>query len=142
MTNDEKKKILTAYLQASAHRDVEEMASFLTEDFTLGMVPSAAEQGLPNPIVGRQTFLDFLRQLMARPDMWKPRESLPQQFLFDEDSVAVRVRNLGDFPSGLVYDNEYVFIYKLRGDKICEMREFTDAAYIYSLRQKAAAQAG
>ena len=142
MTNDEKKRIIIAYLNASAARDLERMGALLTEDFTLWMVPSVGEMGMPNPLVGRGTFLDFVRGLAERTDMWTVREYQPAQFLFDEaDGVAVRVRSLGAFASGYVYDNEYVFIYKFAGGKICEMREFTDVAYINILRERAGAKA-
>jgi ketosteroid isomerase-like protein len=139
MTNEQKKQFITAYLDASAARDFERMASFLTEDFTLWMVLSARENGMPSPLGGRQQFLDFVANLHRRPDMWKVSRYVTSQFLFDEDSVAVRLRSLGEFPSGLVYDNEYVFIYRFVDDKICEMREFTDVAYINILREKATA---
>jgi ketosteroid isomerase-like protein len=140
MTNDEKKRIVTAYLEASTARDFERMATLMTEDFTLWMVPSAREMGMPNPLVGRETFFEFVRGLSQRPDMWKVREVRPAQFLFDDEgSVAVRLRSIGAFASGYTYDNEYVFIYKLAGDRICEMREFTDVAYINILRERAGA---
>jgi ketosteroid isomerase-like protein len=142
MTNDEKKRIVTAYLEASAARDLERMAALLTDDFTLWMVPSAREMGMPSPLVGRETFFEFVAGLSQRPDMWKVRETRPAQFLFGEDdSVAVRLRSIGDFASGYTYDNEYVFIYKLADGRICEMREFTDVAYINILRERAGVSA-
>jgi ketosteroid isomerase-like protein len=139
MTQEQRRRIVSDYLDASARQDYDRMGGHLTEDFTLWMVPSARAA---SPLEGRDTFLDFVKTLHKRPDMWKIRTLTPRQFLFDEDSVAVRVHSLGDFPSGVIYDNEYVFIYKFAGERICEMREFTDAGYIASLRQKAIAQAG
>jgi ketosteroid isomerase-like protein len=121
MTNEEKKQVITGYLEASARRDFERMAAFLTEDFTLWMVLSARERGLPSPLAGREAYFGFARKLRERPDMWKVRSYTPLQFL---------------------YDNEYVFIYRFRGERICEMREFTDVAYIDMLRRKATAGAG
>jgi ketosteroid isomerase-like protein len=59
------------------------------------------------------------------------------QFLFDESSVAVRLRSIGEFSNGYPYDNEYVFIYEFVGEKICAIREFTDVAYIRILSEKA-----
>jgi ketosteroid isomerase-like protein len=142
VTNEQKRKVIADYLDATIKMDIEWIGSFLTEDFTIWFVPSARQHGLPIPLVGRQRFMDFVRELQGRPGMWQPRSFTPQQFLFDADSVAVRVRLVGEFPSGLAYDNEYVFIYRFAGDKIAEMREFTDAAYIASLVQQAAAHAG
>jgi ketosteroid isomerase-like protein len=141
MTNEEKQKVVTDYLQASLARDPEQMGKHLTEDFTVWLAPSAREQGFAAKLESRAQFFDLIGKLRERPDMWKVRQFLPQQFLFSDDSVAVRVRSVGDFPSGFVYDNEYVFIYRLRDGKICEMREFTDVAYINSLRKQAMAQA-
>jgi ketosteroid isomerase-like protein len=142
MDNTQKKRIVMGYFEAAASRDLDRMISFLTDDFTLWMAPSAREQGLPIPLVGRERFVEFLQALRGRSDMWKVREQIPAQFLYDEDSAAVRVRSIGEFPNGAVYDNEYVFIFnifKFEGGKISEMREFTDVAYIDILRRRAAA---
>jgi ketosteroid isomerase-like protein len=141
MDNEEKRRIVMGYFEAAASRDLDCMISFLTSDFTLWMAPSAREQGLPIPLVGRERFVEFLQTLRSRSDMWAVREQIPAQFLYSEDSAAVRVRSIGEFPNGAVYDNEYVFIFKFEGGKISEMREFTDVAYIDILRRRAERQA-
>jgi ketosteroid isomerase-like protein len=61
---------------------------------------------------------------------WKPRSFAPLDFYFDGDTVAVHLRHIGDMPDGVVYDNDYLFIYTFDGDKIAEMWEFTDTAYV------------
>lgn len=138
MTNAEQQTIADAYLDATVRHDIDALRALMTEDFTLWMVPSARDHGMPVPMRGREAFLKFVGQLHDRPTMWKPRAYKPQEFLFSEDSVAVRVRLIGDYPSGLEYDNEYVFIYRFDGDRICEMREFTDTMFIAGLAKKAA----
>lgn len=141
MINDQRRRIVTNYLDATVRLDFDALGSYLTEDFVLWMVPSARDHGMPIPLVGRERFIDFVRALQARPGMWAIRAFAAQQFLFDEHSVAVRVRLIGEFASGFPYDNEYVFIYRFAGEKICEMREFTDTAYIAKLTSKAQAPA-
>lgn len=141
MINELRRRVVTDYLDATVRLDLDAMGGFLTDDFVLRMVPSARDHGMPIPLVGREQFIDFVRALQERPGMWAVRSFVAEQFLFDEDSVAVRVRLIGEFASGFPYDNEYVFIYRFAGEKICEMREFTDTAYIASLTSKAKAPA-
>jgi ketosteroid isomerase-like protein len=137
MTDDHKKQIVLEYLAASLDQDIDQMGSFLTEDFRFFTAPSARENGTPWLIDGRQAYLDFVRNVRKRSKKWRVREYRPSQFLFDESAVAVRLRSIGEFSNGFVYDNEYVFIYSFRGEKICEIREFTDVAYIRILSERA-----
>ena len=137
LSNAQKQKIIEDYLAATARLDIERAGAFLSEDFTVWFVPSARAQGLPITLKGRAAFIDFVRNLQGQPGKWKIRTITPLQFFFSDDGAAVRVRNVGDFPGGGVYDNEYVFLYRFSGDKISEMREFTDTAYIGMLRSQA-----
>lgn len=139
MDTETRKQVVTRYLNASAKRDFGAMAELLTEGFTLWMVPSVAEHGMPIPLAGRDAFFDFVGKLQAQPSKWKVETSTPLEFFFNTDSAAVRVRNVGKYASGFVYDNEYVFIFRFEGERIAEMREFTDTRYIASLTEKAMA---
>jgi ketosteroid isomerase-like protein len=139
--NETRRQVVTRYLNAAAKRDFDEMAELLTEDFTLWMVISAKERGMPYPLVGRDAFFAFIRELEKSSAKWTVETSTPLQMFFSETSVAARVRNVGRYRSGFVYDNEYVFIYRFDGDRIAEMREFTDTRYIANLTAKAMAHA-
>lgn len=138
MTNEQMTQLLARYWDATINMDFDQIGTHLTEDFTVWFVPSAREQGLPSPMVGRDTFLAFMRQRAQRQGGYEPRSATPLHTYFNEDAVALHLRLIGDYPNGFVYDNEYVFLYKFRDGKIAEMREFTDAAYIGLLARRAA----
>ena len=142
LDNEIRKQVVTDYLNATAKRDFDRMAELLTEDFTLWMVTSVKDLGMPYPLVGRDAFFAFVRELSSRPGKWQVETSTPLEIFFNETSAAVRVRNVGKYATGFVYDNEYVFIYRFEGDRIAEMREFTDTRYIANLTEKAMAYTG
>lgn len=139
MTNEEKKQVLAAYWDATIKGDVDALRAVLADDVTIWLVPSARDHGLPIPLLGRDVFLDLFRNLQHRSSMWKTHTMKPLQFLFDdEDGVAMRLRLIGKFESGFVYDNEYMFVFKVADGKVKEMREFTDTVYINKLIKQAA----
>jgi ketosteroid isomerase-like protein len=137
MTNHEIRSLLNEYMTATVAQDFDQIAAFLDEDFTLWMVPSVADHGLPNPLSGRQRYLDFVRELNRRPSMWKPRTFTIDEIFFGDAAAAIRVRLIGDFASGFEYDCEYVFTFRFRDGKVLEKREFVDTAYIASLNRMA-----
>lgn len=42
------------------------------------------------------------------------------------DIVAAEARSLGETRSGRIYENEYHILFRIRGGKIAEVREYTD----------------
>jgi ketosteroid isomerase-like protein len=130
VTDESRRQILLDYFGATVDVDLDRIGSFFTEDCVVWLVPSAVKHGLPRPLVGRDAFVDLVRTMQSDGRSWKPRAFLPQQMFFDDDTVAVHVRHIGDMPNGSVYDNEYVFICTFEGDRIAVMREFTDTAFI------------
>jgi ketosteroid isomerase-like protein len=134
MIDDKRKKILLDYLDATVARDLDRIGSLLADDVKIWLPPSAEKHGLPRPLEGRENFLGLVRalhggQLGDRP-FFTPRSMTPFRFLVADDTVAVHLRTLGDMPNGAVYDNQYVFLYTFVGDKIAEIREFTDTSFI------------
>ena len=130
MTDDKRRTLIDDYLTATVAGDVSLIGSFFTDDCRVWLVPSAQKHGLPRPLEGRQAFLDLVERMSDSPAHWKARSFTAQRLFFDGDAVAAHLRLVGDMPNGAVYDNEYVFLLTFDGDKICEMREFTDAAFI------------
>jgi ketosteroid isomerase-like protein len=110
--------------------DLPRIATFLTDDCTVWFPPSAATQGIPRPLKGREAYLELVRGLQQRSDFFKVRSFELRRIFSDGDAVAVYLRYLGDMPNGAVYDNDYVFLYTFEGDKIAEIREFTDTSFI------------
>ena len=138
MTNEEIRLLLDAYMAATVAQDFDAIEGFLDADFTLWMVPSAADHGIENPLSGRQRYLDFVAELNDRPTMWTPRDFRIEDVFYGNDAAAIRVRLIGEYASGFQYDNEYVFTFRFRSGKVLEKREFVDTAYIATLNGRAA----
>jgi ketosteroid isomerase-like protein len=53
------------------------------------------------------------------------------QSVAEGDQVAVRFRMSGRTQGGVVYDNLYAFFFRIAADKIAELWENVDTAYVY-----------
>ena len=119
--------MITEYLAATVAGDPTGVGACFTEDCRIWLVPSVAKRGVPRPIVGREAWAAFV----GRPRRWHTRSFTPLRLYGDGDGVAAHLRLVGDLPSGAIYDNEYLFLFTFDGDRICELREFTDTAFIH-----------
>lgn len=134
MTQESRRQVIVDYLAATVDRDVERVGSFLTDDCRVWLPPSAEKLGMPRPLEGREAFLDLVRRMLDSPDHWSVRTFTPIRLYFDgDDAVAAHLRLVGDMPNGTVYDNEYVFLYTFEGNRIREIREYTDTRFINDL---------
>jgi ketosteroid isomerase-like protein len=124
------KQSILDYYAATIDGDVARMKSLFTEDVQIWMPPSAAKRGLPIPLVGLDQFMEFSRQLQKSGEFWRPTEWTPHAFLFDGNAAAVHVTLDGITPSGALYKNDYMFLYRFAGERIAEVREFVDTAWI------------
>ena len=129
--NDRRRHVLAQYFDASVARDVDRLANHLTKDLHVWLVPSVVKLGVPRPIEGRDAFLAFVRARAASSSSWTARSFTPMRLYFDGNDVAAHMRLIGDMTDGAVYDNEYVFLFTFDGDRISEMREFTDTSFIH-----------
>jgi ketosteroid isomerase-like protein len=71
----------------------------------------------------------FLRPV--REGMFEPAQPKvdPEHVLAEGGWVTVEARGRGQLKNGNAYDNRYVFIVEVVGDKIRTIREYMDTAY-------------
>jgi ketosteroid isomerase-like protein len=126
----EMKQSILDYYAATIDGDIGRMKTLFTDDVRIWMPPSAAKRGLPRPLVGLDQFMELSRQLQKGGEFWRPTAWTPHAFLFDDDAVAVRVTMNGVMPNGVEYENDYMFVYRFAGNRIAELWEFVDTAWI------------
>ena len=129
-TDEARRRLITDYLEATLVADLTLVGACLTDDCLVWLPKSAESAGFVRPLRGRGAFVDLVKRMHESDAHWRPRSLTPQRFFFADDGVAVHLRLIGAMPNGAVYDNDYVFVYLFHGDRICEIREFTDTAYI------------
>ena len=142
MSTAARKQRILDYYAATIDGDLERIADCFTDDVCIWMPPSAAKRGLPVPLVGREAFLELSRQLLSGSEFWKPTRWTPHVFLVDGDRVAVHATHEGVMPGGEVYENDYMFLYTFAGDRIAELREFVDTAWINDFLESTPAATG
>ena len=57
-------------------------------------------------------------------------ELVADEYIASGDRVAVLAHSRAMGTGGLPYDNEYVFVFRVRGDQITEVREYLDTALV------------
>ena len=64
----------------------------------------------------------------VRSRLARPGRTIPTLILADGDWVMVEARGDMETTEGQTYDNHYCLLYRLRGGKIVEIREYQDSA--------------
>ncbi len=65
----------------------------------------------------------------------EPLQVTVRTLVADGDRVVAEAKGYAPTKSGGVYDNDYLFLYRVRGDLIVEAREYLDSAKFLALVQ-------
>ena len=134
---DKGREFLSALFSADAAR----LGGLIPEDFKMWMPQSASKAaGMPVPLVGRDNAVAVLTgfggSIFKRSTVqWDEMTALAEA-----DRVAIQFRLRGQTVAGLDYDNTYVFLFRIAGEKVAEVWESTDTAYAQSVFFAKAAQ--
>jgi ketosteroid isomerase-like protein len=125
----EHKQVVLDYFEALVADDWAGLAELFTNDVRWYPPPSAeTEHGVAVPTIGRDAFLEMQRaglETIYHPRAWDVRYTLEEG-----DLVATLVMLEAMTPSGHLYRNTYFFLFKFRGDVICEFWEFVDTIFV------------
>jgi ketosteroid isomerase-like protein len=116
------KELALAFLDAFSVGDFEQVLAMLDDDATWwanGTVPG---------ISGRRTkqqFADAIAE-MAGLSVSGGLPTIVSASLADGDRVAVEARSDATFTNGKTYQNDYVFLFHIKDDKIIEVKEYMD----------------
>ncbi len=90
-------------------------------------IPGAGEKK------GRDRIIDeFLGPVRGRFVEGDPKVTI-KRMVCQGPLVATEARGVGKLKSGQKYDNHYVFIIEIKGDKIMSLREYMDSYHVSTL---------
>ncbi|MGH7818453.1 MAG: nuclear transport factor 2 family protein [Candidatus Binatia bacterium] len=122
MSNEQNKALVTKTWQALLGGDPEGALANFSDDVSWWI--SGTLDGVSGVKKGKQQVLAFLGGVAgAFP---KGLKSEIQRVHADGDTVILELVNRGTSATGKAYENEYCFVFDLRGGKIQAIREYVD----------------
>jgi len=127
MNNEEKKRLVTEVVGGLLRGDAEAVAPHLTEDVTWWVAKSLTGD-LPHPTTKAQ----ILERTASIAHMFPEGIKTEIHNVFcDGDTVLVEFNNQATTAKGKLYDNDYIALFVLQGDKIKAIREYQDSLTVF-----------
>lgn len=122
---DENKQLVEQFMKVFSAGDVEAILASMTEDATwwvAGTMPGISGQ------VDREGFGQLLTGLAALTKTGAISLT-PHAWTCQGNRVAVETESYSELLNGRVYNNQYHFVFELRGDKISSIKEYLDTQH-------------
>jgi ketosteroid isomerase-like protein len=116
--------VVLDYVSALDRGDPAELRAKFTPDATwwlCGDLPVSGTWTGPKAIID-----DFLVAMMGRLDPYRPVIRDVKRVLAEGDAVAVEWSTLATARDGSPYENDYAFVFEVRGGRISAVREYVD----------------
>jgi hypothetical protein len=138
MATDRQEQAVRAYYAASEASDGEAVGALVTDGVKWWVPQSAAAQGIPRPVVGRDQLIEHFWGT-ARYRVGSRTWTI-ERLITSGDCVAAQATMTATMAGGAPYTNQYVYVFRFEGSKIAEVWEYLDTAYFF--QQKAAGGPG
>ena len=119
------KQLVQRYLRAMSSGDPA-LPDLLTDDVTWWVPPSSPLGGLKQ---GKQQVLALMASGVGLYDTSVPFEIEVEAMVADAEWVAVQLVMSAQTAKGAAYRNYYHFAFRVRGGKICAVKEYLDTLY-------------
>jgi uncharacterized protein len=125
------KDVLRRFFDTLSTGDLAAVGEFFTDD-SVWMVNDVA-RGLPAQRGRRAIIEDFLQPV--REGLFEPGDPKIEvrRMLSEDDWVAAETTGRGTLRNGNHYENQYMFIAQISGDKVKFLREYMDTAYAHDI---------
>jgi len=134
MSAEEQVQLVRAYYAASDASDGVAVGALVTDDVKWWVPQSAAAQGIPRPVVGRDQLIEsFWGAVRYRPGT---RAWTIERLIVGDDCVAAQATLTATMAGGAPYVNQYVYVFRFEGSKIAEVWEYLDTAYFFQQKDK------
>jgi ketosteroid isomerase-like protein len=122
-------ELVRVFFDSITKSDSERMRPLLTETVCFWVPRSAADGGeIERSIHGRENVVG----LVSQHAYFKEIEWVFEQVVVDDDLIAVHTSAHGTTRTDKTYENEYHFLFRLRGEQIDEVWEILDTAYAFA----------
>ncbi len=123
MSIEANKKMIQDFFEALSVADVDRIVDAYAEDgtcWTSGNFPLSGT-------VGKAQIRENAKGVLSVfPDKLK---FTIHQMIAEDDRIVVEAESYGQHASGQVYNNQYLFLFRLRDGKIVEMKEYMDTMH-------------
>ena len=123
MDGETSKKVVLDYLSAQGRGDGETMAALLADDVQW-RPPRGVPIGQPT---GRDTVLQTMAEAGAKFFDLSTMKVEVKWIIAEGDKVVIRQSATAKAANGNDYENEYVWVYIVRDDRIAEIEEHVDS---------------
>ena len=114
------KRLAVEFMDALSSGDSQRILALYTQDVTVWTAGALPISGLH----GRGEVVALCEGLLgAFPD---GLQFIVKSMTAEEDRVAIEAEGVGMHVSGNAYNQRYHFLIRIRGDKVCEMKEYFD----------------
>ncbi|MBM4384183.1 MAG: nuclear transport factor 2 family protein [Deltaproteobacteria bacterium] len=123
--SDANKQLVRDYLRAMASGDPK-LPELFTEDVTWWVPPSSPLGGLRQ---GKAAVLELMGSGIGLYDTTVPFGIEVEAIVADEDWVALQMVMTARTARGAAYRNYYHWAFRIRGGRICAVKEYVDTLY-------------
>jgi ketosteroid isomerase-like protein len=130
MSAEQSKDVVRKLLAKFGQCDVEGVIDMLTEDSTWWVGGKPDQFALAGPRT-KEEISAILRGVLG--EIPNGLEMRLRSMIAEGDTVAAEVESYGELNNGLVYNNEYHFLFNVRGEKISLAKEYLDTMHTNSI---------
>jgi len=117
------KQVMQEIFEKVAQGDGSLFVAHLADDVTMTVT---GQYSWSQTFTGKNDVLDKLFGVV-RARTRAPLKTIPQRFIAEDDWVVIEARGDMTTVAGERYDNHYCLLYRLRDEKIVEIREYQDS---------------
>jgi ketosteroid isomerase-like protein len=121
MSTTDNKALIERYFEAVSGQEESRILEFLSEDFEFQSMLKKPE--MFSFTWGREEFAAAPKSMSSQ--MTGPLKMWIVDMTAEGDKVAVEAESMGEMKTGKIYNNAYHFLYTIRDDKICKVREYS-----------------
>lgn len=130
MSIEQNKKVVEQFLAKFGRADIAGVLNDMTDDCTwwVGGKPALF------PLAGTKSKAEMKELLSSLvPPMKNGLAMTIKAMTAEGDRVAAEVESYGENPDGSVYNNEYHFLFIVRGGKIAQAKEYLDTQHTFAV---------
>jgi ketosteroid isomerase-like protein len=132
MSLNDNKVLVTKFLNHFTERNIPAVLGMMAEDATWWIGGKPASFSLAGTKTKKEIEVVFNTIIGSMPNGVEMRI---RSMIAEGDRVAAEVESYGPTASGRIYNNDYHFLFRLRGKEIVEVKEYLDTLHVVEVFQ-------